>query len=98
MIEQLRKSWRRLRRAPPGERFRRYHEYRQQHRRHAWLRPLWLTLGTLVVVVGIILLPAPGPGTLVVAAGAALIAGESTTVARLLDRGECWLRRRFEHR
>lgn len=92
MIEHIRESWRRLKRAPPGERFSRYHEHRQQQRLQVWLRPLWLVVGTLVIVVGIILLPAPGPGMLIIAAGAALIAGESATFARLLDRGERWVR------
>ncbi|HEY9547283.1 MAG TPA: PGPGW domain-containing protein [Solimonas sp.] len=98
MITQIRASWNRLKRAPPGERFSRYHEHRQQQRRHAWLRPLWLIVGTLVIIIGVILMPAPGPGMLIVVAGAAIVAGESATVARLLDRGECWIRHRLKRR
>jgi uncharacterized protein (TIGR02611 family) len=93
VIDRLRDNWTFLKQAPPGERFARYHRRRQQRRRHRWQRPLWLTAGAAVVVIGIILMPAPGPGLLIVAAGLALLAGESATIAGWLDRGERRLRR-----
>ena len=47
---------------------------------------LILTLGSLVVLLGIVLMPLPGPGLLIVFIGATLIAEESEVAARLLDR------------
>jgi uncharacterized protein (TIGR02611 family) len=90
MFEGVRTSWRRLRAAPAGERFIRQYRAHQAGHRRAWTRPLTLGFGALVVAVGLVALPAPGPGTLVVALGAALLARESETVARLLDRIELW--------
>lgn len=49
----------------------------------------------LAIVAGLIMLVLPGPGLLVMIAGAALLAEESLFTARLLDRFELWMRRRF---
>lgn len=38
-----------------------------------------------IIVAGVVLLPAPGPGTLVIVFGTALLAEESLLVAKLLD-------------
>ncbi len=68
-----------------GTRFRRQHR-RRQARPH-WLRTVTALLGgVLLILLGIVMLVTPGPGLLVMAIGAALIAGESLLVARLLDR------------
>lgn len=50
-------------------------------------------LGVAIIAVGVIALPAPGPGTLVLAIGGALMARESLAVARALDWLEVKLRR-----
>jgi hypothetical protein len=57
----------------------------------------WMSMlaGAVVVLVGIVLLPLPGPGMLVVLFGAALMAGHSLAIARVLDRAELTLRRRL---
>jgi uncharacterized protein (TIGR02611 family) len=44
-----------------------------------------MVIGTLLAIVGVVLLPLPGPGMLVVAAGLVLVARESATAARMLD-------------
>ena len=49
--------------------------------------------GVVIILVGMFLLPAPGPGMLVVVIGAALTAQESFFVARALDSAEVSLRR-----
>lgn len=49
--------------------------------------------GTLLAFVGFLLLFAPGPGTLLLLAGAALIAQQSERAARLLDWFEIRVRR-----
>ncbi|WP_028080390.1 hypothetical protein [Solimonas soli] len=98
MLGALRDSWRFLRSAPAGERFSRYHARRREGRRHAWAGALRLAGGVLTVALGIVLMPAPGPGTLIAAAGAALIAGESRGFAAFLDRLELRLRVLFGRR
>lgn len=92
-------TWRSLWRDPPGERFQR----RNRRLRSAgsgrgilgWLR---ICGGALVFLVGLFLVPLPGPGILIVLAGAALMAGESARLARRLDRAELWIRARLRRR
>lgn len=67
-----------------GTRFRRWR--RRRVRRHPVLSVLVVAAGLLLVLAGVAMLVLPGPGLLVIALGAALIAGESATAARLLDR------------
>lgn len=97
MFDTLKANWQTLRESPPGFRFRRYHEARSNTSRHPLKRPLLLMAGVGLVVIGLILMPAPGPGTLVVLAGACILAGESRGVAVMLDRTEArlqhWWRR-----
>ncbi len=58
----------------------------EQARRHIFRRVGTLILGSLVLLVGLVLLLLPGPGLVVVAAGLYLIALEVPYAARLLDR------------
>lgn len=62
------------------------------------MRALRLMLGVLLCLVGLVFVPLPGPGFLVVAAGAATLAGESRRLAQRLDRAELWLRARLPRR
>ncbi|WP_043112644.1 PGPGW domain-containing protein [Solimonas flava] len=98
MSGRLREHWTFLREAPPGERFARYHALRQQQHRYRWQRPLLLAGGGGLITVGVILMPAPGPGSLIAAAGAAIVAGESHAFAGFLDRTELRLRGWFGRR
>jgi uncharacterized membrane protein HdeD (DUF308 family) len=86
VIDGLKTRWRELRQGEPGRRFRARYERRHAKRRHAGGRK-WAVIfaGALILVAGIVLLPLPGPGMLVVALGALLVAEESLTVARMLD-------------
>jgi len=95
MLGPLKENWQFLRQAPAGERFVRYYKRRRERRRHPWLGKLRLLGGVLTMIVGVVLMPAPGPGMLIVAVGAALVAGESRLFARFLDRSESRLRRWF---
>ena len=94
MIERLKAGWRELRRSEPGRRFRDRYERRRRHGRHSGARK-WsvIVAGALIVLAGIVLLPLPGPGMLVVAAGALLMAEESRAMAAALDSLELRLRR-----
>jgi hypothetical protein len=90
MLAQLRKSWRVFRGAPPGERFERLHESREAI---GWKSYLPTIVGVLLLLGGIVLLFIPGPGLLLIAFGAGLVARQSLSLARMLDRLELQLRR-----
>lgn len=89
----LRAAWRRFRDAEPGTRFQQQYESNQKSRQSQWARPAWILLAVGLVLIGILALPAPGPGTLVIAGGGALLARESLVVARVLDGLEVRIRR-----
>ena len=93
MLTKLKRSWRSLRDAPPGERFTRYYRNHHDADRAWWKRALSFGVALLVIAVGIVALPAPGPGTLVLALGGALLGRELLPVARALDWVEVRLRR-----
>lgn len=85
MLGKLKRSWRQLKAGRPGARFQLEYEAQQKSRRPAWVRPVWVAVGTALLAVGLVALPAPGPGILVIAFGAAIIARESRVAARVLD-------------
>ncbi|MGH7562450.1 MAG: PGPGW domain-containing protein [Gemmatimonadales bacterium] len=89
----IRAGLERLIHAEPGNRFRSYYRAHRAEHRSGLSRGLWILGGLLLVAIGIVALPAPGPGTLIIAAGGALLARESGTVARILDGTELALRR-----
>jgi hypothetical protein len=94
-----RASWRDFWRAAPGKRFSlRYERLHRSGGSSMFGRVLRAFLGVILVVVGIIFMPLPGPGFVPVLAGFALLAGESLRVATWLDRAEVrvrgWLHRR----
>lgn len=93
MFQGLKASARRFRASEPGARFQELYRSHQQRRRSPWVRWLLIVLGVAIIAVGLIALPAPGPGTLVLAAGGALLARESLAVAKGLDWLETRLRR-----
>lgn len=67
----------------PGRRFIRYHAQVQSSASY-----LSIAVGIAVVVVGLLLSLTPGPGLVVALLGAAILAGQSRTVARALDHAE----------
>lgn len=72
----------------PGRRFSdRYHR-----RASRVARVLVASCGVALIVLGVLLVPTPGPGLLVLLAGALLFAGESRGAARWLDATELRLR------
>lgn len=93
MLKRLRAAWRPLKDGKPGRRFQDVHESRKAQRRGRPWRFLFIAGGLAIVVVGIVLLPAPGPGWLVIFAGLGLLAQESLLVARALDAVEVRIRR-----
>ena len=93
MFSALKREWRTLQTAPPGERFRRAFHNRNDEGRPLWQRGLSILLSLVIVVVGVVALPAPGPGTLVLVLGLGLLGREIGPVARTLDWLELLLRR-----
>jgi uncharacterized protein (TIGR02611 family) len=84
MFNGMRRSWRLLGSGKPGDRFERF--YRNQQEGHRPIRKfVSIVIGVAIVAAGLILLPAPGPGMLVVALGFGLLAREFLIVARALD-------------
>jgi hypothetical protein len=96
MFGRLRRRWHNLARAKPGKRFQNRYYGRRQRPSGALVKLAYVVLGTLLVIAGVALLPAPGPGALVIVLGAALLAEESLAVARVCDAAEvkirAWLR------
>ncbi|MBK8006451.1 MAG: hypothetical protein IPK12_21850 [Gemmatimonadetes bacterium] len=86
-----------LKHSPPGERFRAYHRAASRGKKGRATDHLLMVLGVVIVVLGLVALPAPGPGFLIIAVGGGLIARQSERVATLLDRGEVGLRAFLAH-
>jgi uncharacterized protein (TIGR02611 family) len=93
MFGALRQNWRDLLAGRPGKRFQERYQRRTEKRGGALRKGFLLTGGILVIAAGVILLPAPGPGLLVIAVGASMVAEESLTAARILDLAEVRVRR-----
>ena len=83
MFGNLKKRWRALKKSRPGRRFQDRHEQRKN--RSAVWKAFYIVGGTALCLIGIVLMPAPGPGLLVVLVGGAMLAEESLLAARALD-------------
>lgn len=95
-LYRVKHHWKDFFRDRAGERFK--HRY-ERTKNYGPLRR-WLTLlgGGLLVVVGLILMPLPGPGILIAAFGGAVMAGQSLRIARWLDAVEVGVRRLLRRR
>ena len=94
MFKGIRQQWRDLTKIEPGKRFQNRYKGRRERRRKPLLKAVYLVLGTLLLIAGIILMPAPGPGFLIAFVGAGMIAEESLLAARAFDWLELKLRAR----
>lgn len=81
-------SWTRLWHDPPGKRFSRRYERLRGNQDGLARRILRWFAAVVLIVVGVVLLPLPGPGFVPLGIGGALLAGESRGVADWLDRLE----------
>jgi uncharacterized protein (TIGR02611 family) len=95
MFERAKENWRRFKQSRPGRRFQdHHHRYQRAYRSRSPFRGLFgIAWGLLVVIGGVIAVPAPGPGWLIILLGLGVIAGESLFLARSMDRVEVNLRR-----
>lgn len=90
----LKSLWRKFRADRPGQRFQNlYHRRRNEETgRFPAERLLNAGAGIALIVVGLILVPAPGPGWLIAAVGCGLVASEFLFAARFLDSAEVKIR------
>ena len=93
VFKSMQSAWHRLKEAEPGHRFQQEYEHHKGSSRGRFSRVVSVGVGLLIVAIGIVGLPAPGPGFLVIALGGALLARESRGVARAMDWLEVRLRR-----
>ncbi len=105
MFERFRRQWHEFRRARPGRRFVARYERRQENPASFFHAFATTALGALILVVGVVMIPGPGPGWLVTAIGLTLISESSRPVARFCDWSEmrlrnafAWVRRRWRSR
>jgi Flp pilus assembly protein TadB len=98
VLEALKNNWRELADGTPGKRFQNRYEKKQRSGESGRGRALKLAAAALLIAVGIVLLVVPGPGSVLIVLGAALLAEESSRVARWLDRTEVRIRRLFRRR
>jgi hypothetical protein len=87
----LASEWKAFRADTPGERFC-HHFERASHTSRA-AKIARLSIGIILIAIGIALLFLPGPGILIGLFGLALLSAQSKRLARGLDRAEVWIRR-----
>jgi hypothetical protein len=91
MFQFIAERWRCFRESTPGRRFQERYERTANHA--GWRRWAVIGGGAALCTVGTVMLVAPGPGVLLLAVGAFLLAEQSPTCARVLDRMELRLRK-----
>jgi hypothetical protein len=91
-VESLKHNWRELADGTPGKRFQNRYEKKQREGQRRG-RTLKLVAAALLIAAGVVLLVIPGPGSVLIVLGAALLAEESASVARALDWTEMRIRR-----
>jgi hypothetical protein len=93
MFAHLKQQWQVLINGKPGTRFQEYYLRRHHAGRGRFRKMLVMTVGMVSVASGIFFLAAPGPGLVLLLAGASMLAEESYYAARAFDRIELWLLR-----
>jgi uncharacterized protein (TIGR02611 family) len=89
MLEHLKENWRQLKEGEPGRRFRDACDAAHERGRGgARIRLFAAGAGALLIVAGLVLIPAPGPGWAIVILGLALLATAWRPAASLLDWAE----------
>ncbi|RBP46198.1 putative transmembrane protein PGPGW [Roseimicrobium gellanilyticum] len=95
MLAAVKEHWNELKSSRPGRRFQERYERRKKEHRGAFHWARWLNIvgGTLLLLIGVFLLAAPGPGMLVAVAGLSMLGSEFLTLARFLDWSEVKVRK-----
>ena len=92
LSQRVRSRWDEFKSGKPGERFQERYRRRRREGHGLLVKVLYVSVGTVLFVLGLVMLPAPGPGFLVLFPAAALIAEESLWAARAFDAAEVKLR------
>jgi len=94
MIDQAKRTWQAFKRSQPGYRFQERYNRRQQTTSGPFdpKNLAYLAGGIVIIIVGVVLAPIPGPGGVLAFVGLALIGSEFLPIARALDWGELRLR------
>jgi hypothetical protein len=95
MFDRLKEQWKQFVALPSGRRFVTRNRLRRERASGLARKIVVISLGGIVLLVGVAMLVLPGPGILVMIIGAAFIAEESLIAARLLDRCDIWIARRI---
>ena len=89
MIKRFRRSWHGFSDGRTGRRFRdRYHRRRRSGKKTRLTTILALTGGLALMLAGLVMVVAPGPGWITFFLGLGVVSGEFLPAARLMDRGE----------
>lgn len=86
----IKENWRLFKKARPGRRFQERYWRRQKECRGVVSigKVLNILCGIILLAVGLVLIPAPGPGCIVVLIGLSMLASEFLSLAVLLDKTE----------
>jgi hypothetical protein len=85
MLNGLKQEWAQLKRGKPGSRFKGQFDRNREEASNGFGRALRVVVGVLLLPVGVFFLAVPGPGLVVIAIGAVLIAREFRWAATTLD-------------
>ena len=85
MSERWREEWQAFRASAPGRRFRERYERAKCIARPMHERVARFLCGAVTVLVGLVLVPLPGPGWLIVGFGVTMLAQESRGIASACD-------------
>ncbi len=96
MFSGIKKAFKDIKEDLPGKRFRRQYRRRKKARKSMGGKIALIGVGVMIIVGGIIMLPAPGPGMLIIFLGLGLIAQESLWLSIMLDKFELKLRSLYE--
>ena len=84
------RHWRTFREIDEGHRYQSRYHFHQRRRRKGlvwrYRRPFSLLCGPVLIVLGFVFIPTPGPSYIIIAIGLWLLAGEFLLLARLFDR------------
>ena len=86
-------EWKAVAASTAGKRFQERYQRKRDLKRPAWQKIVSPVVGVVILLLGVFLLPAPGPGIPIVLLGLALLAEHSLWVAKLLDVAEPPLRK-----
>jgi len=86
MTRTLKARWHAFVAVPRGQRFEAHHERAHRPNAPGWMRVAMLTVGSILLVLGIVMIVLPGPGLLAIIAGGVIVAEESSRAARVMDR------------